>query len=330
MQLPNSGSPPAQSRAPSLRRKRGFVLVTVVWGLSLITLLILSFVTTSGLRLKTAFNIAGAAQAGSIADAAISMAVLSLLSEQNQHVADLVHDGKPIFCSLEGTAAAIAIEDESGKIDLNSATPQILNAMLVGVGLETSAASALADAIIKFRAPPSLGAGIEKDDTDDPRRPFGPKRAPFVTTLELDQVAGVDPALFSKLLRVTTVYSSRPGVNARAAPPALFAALAGFSPEDVSYLLQNPFPNNLDRNDGRFPQTFKSAQQGGGNPLYLVHAEVLAASGQSGVKEAIVDFRPGARGPFALRELRSGSQRHLDDLRAAARSGQNALPECKP
>lgn len=325
-----SGAPPAQTRAPSLRRKRGFALVTVVWGLSIITLLILSFATTSSLRLKTASNIAGAAQAGLSADAAVNMAILSLVSEQEQHDQQAVHDGKPIFCSLEGVAVAVAIEDESGKIDLNSSTPQILNATFVGLGLEMSAANALTEAIIDFRTQPPIGAGPEKDEADDPGRPFHAKHALFATTLELDQVAGVDPALFSKLLRVATVYSYRPGVDAKAAPPALFAALAGFSAEDVRDLLQNPFPNNLDRNDARFPQTFKSAVQGGGASTFLVHAETLSANGQVGAKDAIVDFRPIGNGPFILHELRAGAPRHLVELRAAASSGQNALQSCKP
>jgi general secretion pathway protein K len=253
-----------------------------------------------------------------------------LLSEQNQHAADLIHDGKPTLCFLQGVAVAVAIEDESGKIDLNSATPQILKALFSGLGAQTGEASALADAILNFRAPPANSLGADKGDPDDPARPFGPKHAPFATTLELDQVAGVDPTLFSLINRLTTVYSYRPGVNVKAAPPALFAALAGFSAEDVRSLAQKPFPNSLDRSDGRFPQAFKSAVQGGGASVFLVHVETLAANGQVGVKEAIVDFRPAAHGPFSLRELRSGSLRHLDELRAVASLGERSAPECKP
>ncbi len=327
---PKNGATLARSKARIVKRNSGFALVTVIWGLSIITLLILSFVTTSSLRLKTAFNIAGAAQAGAFADAAINMAILSLMSEQNQHAADVVHDGKPFFCSMEGVAVALSIEDESGKIDLNAASPQILNALFSGLGLGTSAASSLANAIVDFRSPPADGAVDDAGDSSYGGRPFRAKHAPFATTLELDQVAGVDPTLFSTIKRVVTVYSSRPGVNARAAPPALFAALAGFPAENVRDLQKNPFPNNLDRNDGRFPQTFKSALQGGGNPLYLVHVDVLAASGQTSAKEAIVDFKLGAQEPFALHELRTGALLYLNALRAAASSGKGALPICKP
>jgi general secretion pathway protein K len=127
-----------------------------------------------------------------------------------------------------------------------------------------------------------------------------------------------------------TVHTYRPGVNVRAAPPALFAALAGFPAEEVRYLLKAPFPNKLDRTDGRFPQTFKSVLQGGDNPVYLVHAEALTASGQAGVKEAIVDIGPNARAAFALRELRSGATRHLDQLRAVASGGGKDPPNCEP
>jgi general secretion pathway protein K len=328
---PKNDATLARSKARIVKRKSGFALITVVWGLSIITLLILSFVTTSSLRLKTAFNIAGAVQAGAFADAAINMAILSLVSEQNKHAADVVHDGRPFFCSMGGFAVALSIEDESGKIDLNSAPPQILNALFSGLGLETSAASSLANAIVNFRTPPANGAVADADDSGYAGRPFRAKHAPFATTLELDQVAGVDPTLFSIIRRFVTVYSYRPGVNGSAAPPALFAALAGFPAESVRSLLQNPFPNNLDRNDGRFPQNFKSALQGGGNPLYLVHADVLAATGQTSAKEAIVDFKlEAALEPFALHEMRPGALLYLNALRAAASSGKGAQPICKP
>jgi len=322
--FPQTDAPPKPSREGSIRRRKGFALVTVIWGLSLITLLIMSFASAARLRLQTAYNISRAAQAGVLGDAAISMAILSLLSEQSRGASDVVHDGKPVFCVMRGVAVALAIEDESGKIDLNTATPEILKALFLGLGLQTSAAGALADAIVDFRAPSSGGLAAQGDESKT-GRPFPAKHARFDTTLELDQVAGVDPALFSKINRLTTIYSLRPGINARAAPPALFAALAGFSPEDVGHLLKAPFPNALDRNDGRFPQNFKSAVQGGGNSTFLVHAETLAANGQTGVKEAIVDFRAVAQGPFGLRELRSAASRHLDQLRAAA----TGLPNCE-
>ena len=80
MMLPQQkGAPHKRLRERSIRSRRGFALVTVIWGLSIITFLILSFVTTSSLRLKTAFNIAGAAQAGLFADSAVNIAILSLL-----------------------------------------------------------------------------------------------------------------------------------------------------------------------------------------------------------------------------------------------------------
>jgi len=324
------GAPDKPSRERSIGRRNGFALVTVIWGLSLITLLIVTFASAARLRLQTAYNISGAAQAGLFADAAINMAILSLLSEQSQGASNGVHDGKPVFCAMRGVAVAIAIEDESGKVDLNAATPEILKALFSGLGLQTSAASALADAIVDFRTPPGAGGvATGGNESNDLGRPFRAKHARFDSTLELDQVARVDPALFSTLNRSATIYSFRPGINARAAPPALFAALAGFSAEDVGYLLKAPFPNKLDRNDGRFPQNFKSAVQGGGNPTFLVHAETLAATGQTGVKEAIVDFRAVGQGAFVLRELRSAAPRHLDQLRAVA-SGGGALPNCEP
>ncbi len=70
-----------ESRTPGAARK-GFALLVVIWGLGAIALLVTSFLTTGRLRLQTAFNLAVAAQAQSIAAAAADLAILSLAGER--------------------------------------------------------------------------------------------------------------------------------------------------------------------------------------------------------------------------------------------------------
>ena len=301
-------------------------MLAVIWGLGVISLLITSFMSNGRLRLQTAFNIASAAQANLIADGAIGAAVLSLLSERNASAVQadrLVHDGTPLFCVLSGAAVAVSIEEEGGKVDINSASPKLLQAMLMGFGVEMRQADALANAIVTFRTAPTNDITQPQVISDLSGKPFPPKRALFQTALELDQVEGIDAQLFRELTPFVTVHSRSPGVDARSASPALFAALSGLAIDDVRTLIAAPFPNSLDRSDPRFPSAFT---QGGDRGAFRIHVEALLPTGQAAAREAVVDLRASSAGPYAIRELRRGATTYIDRLRAIGSTA--GLPDC--
>lgn len=311
-------------------RRRGFALLVVIWGIGVITLLMVSFMTTARSRLQAAFNGAGATGAQLLADGALNLAILGLMSEQNVASPTAIaqadrapHDGAPSFCSLAGAAVSIAIEDEEGKVDLNGASDKLLEAMLIGFGVGQHEAGTLARAIIDFREAPAnaIGGGGASPAYSD--RPFGPKRAPFQTALELDQVAGIEPDLSRLLQPVVTVYSRTPNIDPSVAPPALFAALAGYKLDAVHALVDHPDPRAVDRRDPRFPKDF--AQPGAHSGAYLIHIEVAQPGGQTGVEEAIVRVGGAGVEPYAILELRHGRMRDKERLRAMA---GRALPPC--
>ncbi len=317
------------------KRANGFALITVIWGLGIISLLVVSFMTTGRLRLQAANNVAGAAQAAAVVDGATNLTIMQLLSERDTRLgqaatgaqvggARAVHEGAPRFCQFGAAAVALAVEEESGKIDLNAASPDMLKAVLLGLGEDRTRADALAMSIVAFRtqqdALTQRGAASGSGD-----RPFGPKNALFQTVLELDQVEGVTPALFRRLTPLTTVYSRNPGVNPLASPPALFAALVGLKADEVDALLHAPFPNGLDRKDPRFPAQFKG---GASEETFLIRVEALFPNGQAAGRETIIDFSVGltaalggAGGAYAVKEVHRAPSRYSDVLRGALTEG---------
>jgi general secretion pathway protein K len=311
---------------PSRARKRaGFALLAVIWGTGLIAMLVVAFMTNGRLRLQGAQNIARAAAAAYVADSAINLSTLSLLSKRDAVPTggeETVSNGDPKFCVLDRAAVALAIEDESGKVDINAASPELLGAALQGFGVDPGRAKDISAAIVAFRSPPQGGVRTLGTTAD---KPFEPKQALFETALELDQVSGIDPDLYRALLPFVTVYSRTPGVDPRASPPALFAALAGFPVEDVRSLIALPYPNRLNRTDPRFPASFN---QQGDHGAYLIHAEVLLESGQTATKEAVLDLRPPNGRQFAFREVRGGQSRYVTRLRAIIASNGAGVPDC--
>lgn len=321
----------AERRAPRARgsRKRaGFALLAVIWGVGVISLLVVSFMSTGRLRLQTAYNIANAAQAAYIAEGVVNSIAMTLLGEHNAAGAQLespVRDGAPLYCVFDGAAIAVAVEDESGKVDLNAASPELLRAMLTGFGLDPRAAESTVNAIMVFRSAPTddrLQARMGSETSD---KPIAPKRSSFDTVLELDQVGGIDPALFRDLVPYVTVHSRSPGIDGRASPPALFAALAGYPLAEVRALMATPYPNRIKRDDPRLPATLR---QQGDRSAFLVHVEALLATGQTASKDAIVELRPTPGGPFGVRELRRGQSRYVDRLRSMIATNGAGVPDC--
>lgn len=314
----------------SFKRRTGFALLAVIWGVGIISLLVVSFMASGRLRLQAAHNVASATQASFIAEGVVNLVALALLSERDQAAAltaeGPAYDGAPRYCVFEGAAVAVGVEDEGGKIDVNAAAPELLKATLMGFGLDMRAADSVANAIVAFRAAPTENAGLAGFGAESGDKPFPPKRALFQTVMELDQVSGIDPALFRALTPFVTVHSRSAGVDARAAPPALFAALSGLPPAEVHALAERPFPNALNRKDPRFPANFN---QRGDRSAFLIHVEALLATGQTAAKDALIDLRTGLTSQqFAIREVRRGRSRHVDQLRAMIASNGAGVPDC--
>ncbi len=302
-------------------------MLAVIWGTGLIATLVVAFMSSGRLRLQMAFNIAGATEAGFVAESAINLVMLRLLAQRDapqSPTGEAAYDGAPKFCVLDRAAVAVALEEEAGKIDLNGASPEILKAAFVGLGLSDRKAQEVARAIVAHRSAPNAPFGqIAPTPTGD--KPVPPKEALFETVLELDQVSGVDPALFRALLPFVTVHSRTAGVDARSTPPALFAALSGYPVEDVRTLAAAPYPNNLRRTDPRFPANFNQA---GDHGVFLIHAEVRLAAGQTIAREAIVDLHPTNGAQFALKEIRLGQSRYAERLRSVIASNGAGIPDC--
>ena len=317
------------------RRRMGFALLVVVWGLGLVSLLVASFASSSRLRLRNAFDFAGAVRAKLIVDGAVDVAILTLLSERSAGQSAALHDGAPFFCALDGAAVAITTEDEGGKVDINAAPHELLEAMLAGLGLDMRRADIVANAIVDFRTPPTREIGLATRSADASDKPFPPKHAPFESVLEIDQVAGVDPPLYRALIPLVTIdrrglssaHRIKQGVDPLVTPPALFAALAGLPREEVRALMNTPFPNRLDRDDPRFRTAFRAPSDHG---LFLIRAESLLSTGQAAVSEILVELHAdGGSQPYVVREWRHGSARHVGRLRVMLENGEaTTTPNC--
>lgn len=262
------------------RRDRGFALIAAIWSLGLITLLGLTLIVGARYRAKTSSDYLSMTATELAAESAVNLTIGRLLSTER--------DPKyryPLSCVMpEGETATIMVEDENGKVDLNTASPQILTRFFTGLTQDQSEGMRLSARVVEFRErvqhqsqAPSKSPGQSSDQA----QAASPAPA-FATTMQLDEVGGLPAPILKAALRLVTVHSGRTEPDMDAAVPALrrLFALA---------------PKNRDQN--------KAVAAGAS---VTIRADVKNHGGGRFVREALVSLGVQNGRPFTIREWRHG------------------------
>jgi general secretion pathway protein K len=264
----------------------GFALVAVIWSLGLITLLGMAVMVGARYRTRVASNYASVVAAETAAESAINLGILTAstsVAEPNVKF--------PLRCQMPGgERVLVTVEQEAGKIDLNTASPAILNRFFTALTGDQSLGVRIARRIVEQRVakPKEIKAG--------------PENAPrFATIMELDQIDGVSPRLFRAALRLVTVRSGRTEPDMDVASPILRKLL-------------NVEPN---------PASAARGLPAGGS--VTIRADVGTSDGARFIREALVSLAEGGR-PFLVREWRHGD---IDStvLTPSAPRDNNQTPE---
>lgn len=269
----------------STARQSGFALVAVIWTLGLITLLGMAVIVGARYRTKTSSNYASVTAAEMAAESAVNLAIATALAATPEQAVNF-----PLRCRLPGgERATITVEEEIGKIDLNTASPTALTRFFTALTGDQSRGMRITAQITEFRKPKAQGTLAAT-----------PAEARFTTVMQLDQLDGMSPRLFRAALRHVTVRSGRPEPDMEAASPAL-----------LRLLNVEPKHTNVKR----------------GLPLggsVTIRADISAADGARFIREALVSLEGGNGRPYVIREWRRGDI-DLSDLRQDQPQGRACL-----
>jgi general secretion pathway protein K len=281
-----------------MRNDRGFVLVSVLWLLALLTLVMLVLLSAVRLDVRATGQLIGHAEAEALADGLMRLVALRLGDRNGRPLADagLAVNGTPMSCGHGDAAVAIAVTDVGGLVDLNAASARLLEWLLRGLDVAPEKATALAAAIVDFRDAddvPSVN-GAESAAYRAAGLAHGPKNAPFETVTELDQVLGMDPALLDRLRAVATVHSRQPGIDASVAPSEVLSAAAALRTDGAAApaTLGTPAPPDI-------PSEFRIASRA---RAYRVTVGVQLPGGGRFAREAVIEPERTAPLGFWVRE----------------------------
>ncbi len=284
-------------------KQSGAVLLVVILLIGLLSIIALGFVVTMRSHVKLIANSTDRIHAESLANSGVSLALLKLTEPANTNLTantNWAKDGVMYQCSTEVGGLTVWVEDEGGKVDLNSAGPVLFRSLVAGMGVELDSVDLLTAALLDFR------------DIDDDPRPNGaeereylaaglnysPKNARFETIDELAQVLNMSPSLYTKLKPFVTVHSRRAGIDQSVAPPALLEIIR--SGADL-------------QPDALFPNEFISPST---NSTFTIIAHARTISGSNFTRRAIVSLNGNG---YVINEWRIGNRNAVVE---------EGLPQC--
>lgn len=210
-------------------KQRGVALLLVLWACALLAILLGGYALTARTEGLQAHYQFARTQARYAAEAGVARAAWAI-SQTDPRLRWKV-DGHPYSFELDQAQIHVRITAEDGKIDLNTASPPLLQRFFTVLGVDPGHAEHLAAAIADWRDADdaSLPNGAEAAQYRDAGRHYGPRNGPFASIEELQQVLGMDAALYAKAAPFLTLWSRRPLPNAAHAPLQVLEALPGMN-----------------------------------------------------------------------------------------------------
>ena len=198
-------------------RRRGIVLVTVLWAIALLSALAmtasLTFREFAGVMAVSRDRV----QADALLTAGLEIAA-GVLSDTDRTL-----EGADVGVDLTTGSVRVRLADEGGRIDIGRAPAAVLAALLRSVGAPAAAAEQAARQIVAERGDRTDGAVRRSDDAAARR----PRNEPaFTDVRQLAAVPGMAPEWIAAIMPLTTVFGSET-VNPLTAPAAVIAALPG-------------------------------------------------------------------------------------------------------
>jgi general secretion pathway protein K len=300
--------------------RRGLALVTVLWVLTLLSLIAASFSSSTRTEVKLAFNQTEAARAEALADAGLHTAILGLLIRDPQLQWRV--DGTVYGWEFGAGEIRVNVWDEGAKIDLNAAPDALLQSLFVVLGETPGNAAALVDRIVDYRDPNDLRQlnGAEDRDYADAGLPYGAKDAPFEVLEELRQILGMTPALFDAAAPALTVQARQRTPHEPTASPLVKAALLGAGPIGPS---EGAVDGGLaEIGDGTVPVAPVAPPSLGAGAveadllgpersrinIFTIHSEARTASGAIYVREAVIELGTAGELPYEFWAWKQGKR----------------------
>jgi general secretion pathway protein K len=242
-----------------------------------------------------------AAQARALAEAGVWLAVKGLLQPTTAQLWQT--DGSLETVPYDDSVIYIQVQDEAGKIDLNTAQREILLGLLQSTNISGDQAESITSAILDWRDRDNLIRikGAEDPDYQVANLDYDAKDGPFNSIEELRRVLGMTEAIFKKIRPALTIHSHLPGINPLVAVREALLALPGIETMDVDAFILNREDESSISMTGVDKRFLSSTQ----NKTFLISSEGI--SGDSKVRlDIVILLKRNKKLPFTVLSWQEG------------------------
>ncbi|WP_343192316.1 type II secretion system protein GspK [Rhodanobacter sp. T12-5] len=271
-------------------------LLLVLWACTLLAILLGGYAAlarTEGLQARYDF---AQTQAHYAAEAGVMRAVYGLQDPQAKQ--RWIGDGRTYTFHYGDATVLLSSVDEGGKVDLNTASPEVLQALFQAAGMPQAQAQILAGRVVDWRNPVNLvgAADSGREAYAAAGRDYGPRNAPFASVEELQMVLGMTPALYRQLAGVITIWSGSTSPDPDMAPPLALAAIPGMTTQQREAIeaarIKHANDPSLILNNGT---------------THSIRSEATLADGTRAVLRVTVRLQSGQAQSYAVLRWREGT-----------------------
>jgi len=297
---------PFLQRTP-FRSQRGIALVIVLWILLLITISTGAYTLMARMDQLEAHTVISSTRARMAAESGINLAVLGL--RDPDETTRLVPDGRPYLYRVQDVMVEVAVTDERGKVDINSADEETLLNLLAGNGLEEDKAITLAAAILDWTDTDEIerANGAELGSYESLGLGAGPGNRPFLMIEEILQVLGMPWDLYQKIEPGLTVFSESKTPDPAYAPLEALLALPDMTEEDARNFIEQRQSEEATTGAGAALPSGQVAMARGRGLTYSVLAKATLPNGIWDQVEATIRLGGNSQGlPYKVLRWREG------------------------
>lgn len=207
-----------QARKPPRPQEQGIALLLVIWALALLSAIAVAVAADGRSVRRIAHNLEQAARDRALVEGGIRWGMAQLLDGRPERRLPL--DGRPQLIEIGTSRVEVAVEAETGKFDLNTSQPAVLENLLLQSGATAAESRRVAAAVENFR----------KANRPEPGRL---RRPAFLETLDLRRVTGLDEEIYRRILPFITVYSGTARLDPAVAPKQVLLAVPGLTEGQV-------------------------------------------------------------------------------------------------
>jgi general secretion pathway protein K len=280
-------------------------LVLVLWIIVLLSVIGISHSRNVRLDMQVARHHVEHAKARALAETGVNRAIYELFN--NDEETRWLFNGQLYQMSMPEGEVQIMIRNTAGLVDINTATPAVLETLFSGVKIDKYERSALVDAIMDWKDSDDLKRLNGAEDSDYKREglDYGTPDRPFFSIGELRYVMGMTTAIYNTISPYITVFSGQSTITQSFAPDELNNLFSGA--EDVTLgsklneniqmpadnMAQEPLPADL--MPGNMTQEPLTADLMQGDTSNVFHISTWATVGSGAVAGLEVDVDTAQR-----------------------------------